>query len=167
MNCPSKRICRIAMFPIMLSMMGVQAQPTSEQKTSSGKKVLHPSPDYSPGQVIRLQLEALADNDAPHKDAGIEVAFRFASPANKTVTGPLDRFIQMVHNPIYRPMLHHRTARYGELQISGNEAMQSVILTAADGERVGYIFILSKQKGGPCDECWMTDSVLRFAVQEI
>lgn len=127
---------------------------------------MRPSPDYSADEVIRLQLEALADNDSPHKDAGIEAAFRFASPANKMVTGPLDRFTRMVHNPVYSAMLHHKAAQYGELRLQGNQAVQSVILTEANGERVGYVFILSRQKGAPCDECWMTDSVLRFEVEE-
>ena len=34
-------------------------------------------------------------------------------------------------------------------------------------QRVGYMFFLSKQKGGPFDQCWMTDSVLRFKVDNV
>jgi len=128
---------------------------------------VHPSPAHSPDEVTRLQLEALAANDDPHEDAGIEVAFRFASPANKRVTGPLARFILMVHNPLYRPLLHHRAVRYGTIQVQDDHARQSVIVTARDGEHVAYVFALSKQKGGPCDGCWMTDSVLRIEGEEV
>jgi len=126
----------------------------------------HPSPAYGPDEVIRLQLEALAANDDPHEDAGIEVAFRFASPANKRVTGPLARFIAMVHNAIYGPLLNHRAVRYGTLRVEDNRAAQTVIVTARDGEVVAYLFMLSRQQGGTCDGCWMTDSVLRFEAEE-
>ena len=162
----TKRFRTVAVIlTLALGLLG-SLVPGNAQQAAHNSELLHPSPDYSADQVIRLQLEALADNDSPHKDAGIEVAFRFASPANKMVTGPLDRFIRMVHNPMYRPMLHHKAAHYGELQLQGNQAVRSVILTAANGQRVGYVFILSSQKGAPCDECWMTDSVLRFEVED-
>ncbi len=127
---------------------------------------LQPNPDYSPADVIRIQLQALADNDHPYENAGIEVTFRFASPANKSATGPLERFIRMVQSPAYRPMLNHKAASYGELRIEGNQAAQAVVLTTSSGERIGYVFILSKQEGGICDKCWMTDGVLLFEVGE-
>jgi hypothetical protein len=127
---------------------------------------LKPNPNYSPADVIRIQLQALSDNNHPYENAGIEVAFRFASPANKGATGPLDRFIQMVHNPAYRPMLNHQAVFYGELQVKGIQAAQAVILTTSSGERVGYVFTLSKQEGDTCRGCWMTDGVLRFKVKE-
>jgi len=133
---------------------------------ASKSDFLKPSPNYSPRYVVRIQLQALADNDHPYRNAGIEVAFRFASLANKIATGPLERFIQMVQNPVYRPMLNHQAAFYGELQVRGNQAAQVVILTTPNGERVGYFFTLSRQVGGPCHDCWMTDSVLRFEVGE-
>ncbi len=125
-----------------------------------------PSPAYGPDEVIRLQLEALAANDDPHEDAGIEVAFRLASPANKRVTGPLARFIAMEHNALYGPLLNHRAVRYGALRLEDDPAAQTVIVTAGDGEVVAYLFVLSRQQGGACDGCWMTDSVLRFEAEE-
>ncbi len=173
-----RRVCHVVvmiMLCLSVSMLGATAQTTTDRETSRHAAAnstamnavsLHPSPEYAPREVIRFQVEALAHNDNPHKDAGIEIAFRFASPVNKTVTGPLDRFIRMVHSPRYRPMLHHQAAQYGTLKVQGDQAMQSVILTASNGKRVGYIFILSKQQGDPCEACWMTDSVLPFDVEE-
>lgn len=52
-----------------------------------------PSPDLSPDQVVRIQLDAMARNDEPAPDSGIATAFKFASPENQAQTGPLDRFI--------------------------------------------------------------------------
>ena len=127
---------------------------------------LRPRPAYPPEKVVRIQIEALGDNDRPHADAGIEITFRFASPANRKVTGPLARFVEMVHNPAYRPMLNHRGARYGKLKRVGNHASQTVILKSSDDGRVGYLFQLSRQTEAPYKDCWMTDSVMRFEVRE-
>jgi len=120
-----------------------------------------PSPDLSPEEVVRLQVEALQHNDEPHPDAGIEAAFRFASPENKRATGPLDRFTAMVKGPAYGTMLGFERAEYGEMRVDGDEAAQRVILVQPDGRRVSYVFGLSKQSGGGYDGCWMTDSVVR------
>ena len=125
-----------------------------------------PGPEYGPADVVRIQVQALADNDTPYRNAGIEVAFRFASPANKRVTGPLWRFIRLLYNPTYRPFLNHQVAHFGQIDVQGSEATQTVILTAANGQRVGYVFRLSRQRGAPCRACWMTDGVWRIDLQE-
>ncbi|MEM1125802.1 MAG: DUF4864 domain-containing protein [Bacteroidota bacterium] len=124
-----------------------------------------PSPSLSPEQVIRLQVEALQRNDQPRPDAGIEVAFRFASPANKQATGPLGRFTQMVKGPAYRAMLGFERAEYGPIRVQGDRAAQRVTLVQPDGQRVSYVFGLSKQTSGTYEGCWMTDSVMRDAQQ--
>ena len=103
-------------------------------------------------------MGALQNNDST--DQGIEISFRFASPANKGHTGPLDRFTRMIKNPLYSPMLNHQTARYGPIEISRNVAKQRVTITDANGKAWIYIFTLSKQSGPPCIGCWMTDSVI-------
>jgi hypothetical protein len=120
-----------------------------------------PSPDLSPEEVVRLQVEALQHNDEPHPDAGIEAAFRFASPENKRATGPLDRFTEMVKGPVYGAMLGFERAEYGEMRVEGDQAAQRITLVQPDGQRVSYVFGLSKQSGGEYDGCWMTDSVMR------
>ena len=120
-----------------------------------------PSPDLSPQDAIRIQVEALQQNDTPRPDAGIEAAFRFASPGNRQATGPLDRFAAMVKGPVYSAMLGFESAEYGELRIDGDRAAQRVVLVQPDGRRVAYVFGLSKQQGSTYDGCWMTDSVVR------
>lgn len=125
---------------------------------------LQPSPTFTPADVVRIQLQALRANDTPRKNAGIEVAFRFASPANKSTTGPLARFIDLISSPPYRPMLNHRKAHLGQIEIAENKAVQPVILVAPNGERVGYLFSLSKQLTGRYASCWLTDAVIRFEI---
>ena len=95
--------------------------------SETGDGGLFPNPNLSPADVVRIQIRALERNDIPHENAGIEIAFRFASPRNKLVTGPLPRFIQLVSNPVYRAMLNHRQAKYGPLQIEGVNATQPVM----------------------------------------
>ena len=124
----------------------------------------YPDPTFSPADVVRIQLQAMQVNDVPHKNAGIEIAFRFASPRNKMTTGPLARFIDMINNPVYRPMLNHRKADFGQLEIEENKAVQPVIVTASNGERTGYLFALSKQSSGRYTSCWMTDAVIRIEI---
>lgn len=121
----------------------------------------------SPTEVVRTQVEALGGNDTPHPDAGIEAAFNFASPANKEVTGPLDRFRKLFETPAYAPMIDHEGATYSTPERDGAVARVGVILTTAQGERVGYLFELSKQEEGPHPDCWMTDAVQRVPVEEV
>ena len=124
-----------------------------------------PSVDLSPRQVIELQVAALGDNDKPFKDAGIYTAFNFASPANKRVTGPIERFVTMVKNPIYRDMLDFEKAVFGPLEQTEGRAMQIVVLyqrTEQGLEPAVYGFTISKQIEGPQESMWVTDSVIRM-----
>lgn len=126
-----------------------------------------PTPDLAPAQVVRLQVEALANNDTPRANAGIETAFRFASPANKRATGPLERFQMLFDTPTYGPMIDHASAQYSAPQVNGRTAQVGAILTTKDGERVGYLFRLSKQAEGPYEACWMTDAVIPVPVSDV
>ena len=125
----------------------------------------YPEPELKPNDVVRLQLLAMQQND--DSDFGIEVTFRFASPANKKQTGPLKRFIGLVRNPSYRPLLNHINATFLKLTVEEVFAVQDVIITTYNGERIGYRFRLSIQKGPSYPGCWMTDSVTPFKVMEV
>ena len=125
----------------------------------------YPEPKLKPNDVVKLQLLAMQQND--DSDFGIEVTFRFASPANKKQTGPLKRFIGLVRNPSYRPLLNHINATFIELTVEEVFAIQDVIITTSNGERIGYRFRLSIQKGPLYPGCWMTDSVTPFKVLEV
>lgn len=143
----------------------VSATTTPTQIEQSRAEDFTPHPALSPEDVVRAQLRALAQNDVPYANAGIEYAFRFASPGNKRNTGPLERFTQLLHNPTYLPMLNHQDPRYGETQIEEDQAWQSVILTSEGGEQAGYVFVLRRQQTGSCQNCWMTESVVRLPLK--
>lgn len=119
-----------------------------------------PSRDLSPEEVVRLQVKALSLNSEIDGE-GIEVAYAFASPANKQNTGPLPRFRRMVRGQTYNTMLGSDSASYRDMQKGDEEASQVVELTK-NGERAIYEFRISEQSSGPREGCWLTDSVIRL-----
>ena len=121
-----------------------------------------PHQDLTPRQVIAAQLAALRRNDDPHPDAGIAIAFGFASRANQQATGPIARFIRLLKNPIYLPMLNHSTAEFGPTQVESDVARTQVILLGGDGRMVAYDFTLSRDQ---TTHCWLTDSVMLAPVE--
>jgi hypothetical protein len=120
---------------------------------------LTPRPELTPQQVVQYQVTALQHNDDPKSDAGIERAFRFASPSNQQATGPLEKFVQIVKSPAYAPMLNNISSSIVGSEEKDNQAKIAVKVVAADGRQVTYIFVLSKQNEGEFTNCWMTDAV--------
>ena len=119
---------------------------------------LEPNPAMSPEQVVRYQLESLQANNG--NDDGIAATFDFASPANKRMTGPLSRFKGLFDLPRYAPMLNHRLAEIELIANDGQRARFNVALIDSNGSIHQYRFELSRQPGGSCTNCWMTDSVM-------
>lgn len=119
-----------------------------------------PDPSLGPGEVVGVQVDALATNDDPEPDAGIKTAYNFASPGNRRATGPLDRFVRMVKGPNYAPMVDHVEAVRGPLERAGDRAEQRVTLTGPDGRTVTYLFGLSRADAGEFAGCWLTDRVV-------
>ncbi len=117
---------------------------------------LAPAPRFSPEDVVRIQLEALRNND--EKDRGIAVAFRFASPENRRSTGPLPRFRRMIKEAPYEIMLSFEEATFGPVEMTDTGARQRVVLRAQEQLRQ-FTFELSQREYEPCAGCWMTDSV--------
>jgi len=120
-----------------------------------------PSPNLSPTEVVRIQVEALRTNDAT--DAGIALVFRFASPQNRETTGPISRFAQMIRTSPYDVMLNHRAVSYGPTILGESRMRQEVTITAKDGLKKRFLWLVSRQDDGPDAGCWMTDAV--FAVK--
>jgi len=125
---------------------------------------LTPNSELTASDVVRIQLVALSSNDTPHPDAGIEITFRFASPGNKQVTGPLPRFTELVKNPVYLPMINHTKAEYGQPKFKDGREMIPVLLTARDGKKTAFVFIVGQQEVGECAGCWMTEGVYRIQI---
>ena len=123
-----------------------------------------PHASLPPETVVRIQMEALGNNDEPYADRGIEITWHFASPDNKIFTGPLDRFKAMIHGAVFEPMLNHKSVEYENLRMDGPRAEIDVIVLTRGNRYVGYRFGLSRHNTPACDACWMTDSVVPFKV---
>ena len=125
----------------------------------------YPNQELKANEIVSLQLMAMQQNDVSNH--GIEITYRFASPQNKVQTGPLSRFIMLVKNPAYRPLLNHLDATFLNLKVEGNVAIQEVIITTSKGTRKGFRFLLSLQQGEQFKDCWMTDAVIPFEILEV
>lgn len=117
-----------------------------------------PRPELTPAEVTRIQLEALRTNT--RTDEGIDLTYRFASPANRRTTGPLSRFVRMLRSPPYDRLLNHRAVRYGPLEVDDDTAYQPVVVTDSAGAQVAYVWVLTRQRDGEYEGCWMTDAVI-------
>ena len=130
--------------------------------TRSFAQDLQPSPSLTPQEVVQVQIDALRRNDIPSADAGIKRSFRFASPSNRLVTGPIDHFIEIVRSPAYSPLLNSISATVADSQVEGEQAKVLVQIVSGSGREVYYLFLLSKQQNGEYRGCWMTDAVIRL-----
>ncbi len=150
----------------MLTLLGAlaavvwNAQRTTEHPLRHFEDGPQPSDRLSPAAVVMTQLAALRRSDTPLPDAGIAIAFRFASPANRAQVGPLERFIELVKAEPYNAMLGHRSVELGPMLSDGRIARQPVRLITASGGEAVFLFILSKQTAAPVLDCWMTDAVI-------
>jgi len=132
---------------------------TATTLLTAADAVIEPSTDYAPEEVVRIVINALKENDAAKGDTGIATVFRFASPGNRSSTGPLERFTRMIKLG-FGDMLNHVDSRYDEMDIRDDVAVQAVWLTLSDGKQIGYAFQLAKQSTGEYKDMWMTDSVI-------
>ena len=123
-----------------------------------------PSPDLSPKDVVEIVLGGMANNNNdPTPDAGIQLAFQFASPSNKRSTGPFWHFKAIVEQPVYAPLINHTSRTLGEPEFAGNHTSSiPLMVVGANGEVAGYLWALSRQIGGDYRDSWMIDSVTRI-----
>jgi hypothetical protein len=127
---------------------------------------LNPNPNLTPQQVVEFQLDALRHNDEPTPDAGIERSFRFASPSNRLVTGPLTHFSEIVHSTAYSPLLESHASEVRGVIVQEDQARVYVTVTSANGAQLNFLFMLSRQGEGDYHDCWMTDSVMKLPPEE-
>ncbi|MFB6149225.1 MAG: DUF4864 domain-containing protein [Halobacteriales archaeon] len=140
-------------------------QPATVTPTTTPRSVqssrytgLQPTCERPPRLVVAIQVGALRNNNATTND-GIATTWRFASPRNREVTGPLANFIEIVKSPTYAPLLNHTRVTYGPMTISDSVATQPLAVTDQNGTQHGYEWILVRQDSGQFDGCWMTDGV--------
>ena len=123
-------------------------------------ELIKPNPDFLPEDVVSIQLIALQKNNIPFKDAGIEQTWKFAHPYNRKFTGPLSKFISMMHTPSYSIMLDHMEHNIIFVKHSDIQTFFFVELIDNNGVKVGFKWIVEKVlDNGEYKNCWMTTSV--------
>lgn len=130
-----------------------------------------PNPEWLPREVVKRQVEAMVASTTD--PTAIADCFALASPSNRLLTGPLERFAAMVAGPNYRPLLEARTFSVGEAIVQDRYAAVLVTLMTYEDEPFAFRFFLSQQTGeetignsnskSQFEDCWMTDGVTRVS----
>ena len=124
--------------------------------------LLIPDNSILPSKVIKIQLDALMNNDKEFKDSGIEQTWNFAHPNNKRNTGPLPNFKMMIKGNSYQMLLNHLSHTITELGSSDNWAQFEVVIL--DKDKIYHKFNWQVEKfsmEGPLQGCWLTTIVSR------
>ena len=100
--------------------------------------LLIPNNSILPAEVIKIQLDALMNNDSKFKDSGIEQTWNFAHPNNKKNTGPLPKFKMMIKGNSYQMLLNHLSHTITELESSDKWAQFEVVIL--DQEKIYHKF---------------------------
>ena len=122
--------------------------------------ILKPSTEIEPEKVIKIQLTALMENDNPYIDRGIVQTWEFAHPNNRKMTGPLERFKNMIKTDSYSMLLNHSNHEISEVYMSNKVATFEVIVMDREKKYYKFKWQVEKYNGeGTLKDCWLTSAV--------
>lgn len=120
------------------------------------------SPSLSPEQVVDIQIQSMrAAVESPEQ---IRDCFALASPGNREVTGPIDRFASMVMTGQYSSLARAPDFQIGSAVLEGDYAAVLVTTMSEPGVPNAFRFVLEKQHLSPYQDCWMTVAVENIEV---
>ena len=123
-------------------------------------EIIKPNNGIEPYQVVKIQLRGLKNNNEPFEDAGIEQTWEFAHPNNQRVTGPLERFKNMMKTPSYSMLINHKGHEINEVYKSNELATFEVMVLDKDKKYYKFKWQVEKYKlDGPLKNCWLTTAV--------
>ena len=126
----------------------------------SSANLTKPNIFLKPFDVLMIQLNSLKNNNVPYKDAGIEQTWEFAHPDNKKMTGPLEKFKQMIYGKSYKILINHETNEITILNETSNKSVYKVYILSKDKKKYYYIWQVEKVlTEGKLKNCWMTSGV--------
>lgn len=144
---------------LLLLLVPLSSVHGAAERTDGAAQLPRPSAGMQPGEVVRIVIDALANNDYPYPDAGVETTFNFASPSNKALTGPLDRFVRLVKGPVFGQMINHRDSTLSKVVLEGDKAIRLVQIVGANNEMLYFAFRLGLQQEGEYEGMWLTEAV--------
>ena len=122
--------------------------------------LIKPNIEIEPKKVVKIQLSALMKNDNPYKDSGIIQTWEFAHPNNQKITGPLEKFKNMIKTDSYSMLINHSNHEILEIYMSSKIATFEV--TVLDDEKKYYKFkwqVEKYEREGQLKDCWLTTAV--------
>ena len=122
--------------------------------------LIKPNIEIEPKKVVKIQLSALMKNDNPYKDRGIIQTWEFAHPNNQKITGPLEKFKNMIKTDSYSMLINHSNHEILEIYMSSKIATFEV--TVLDDEKKYYKFkwqVEKYEREGHLKDCWLTTAV--------
>ena len=126
----------------------------------SAADLIKPKPTLKPLDFLLIQLNSLKNNNTPYTDAGIEQTWEFAHPNNKAITGPLNKFKQMIYSKSYEILISHENSEITILKETENMSTYKVLILSKDKKKYYYIWQVEKVLfEGALKICWMTPSV--------
>ena len=125
-------------------------------RQASAESLIVPAADYTPLEVIEIQLLGLQSGDPVQ---GIEQVWVFAHPFNKRATGPLARFRTLFEMPAYAPLLDLRSYSIKTVTETAIESQFVVSIVTSDGVSYDYFWAVEKVLEGEQAGFWMTTMV--------
>ena len=116
-----------------------------------------PNEKLEPYDVIKIQLEALKNND--EKDNGIKQTWFFAHPDNKKLTGPYDRFRIMIYGKQYKYLINHDSHKIKLISNSTNTYIYRIEILTEEKKLYFYEWHVQKGSDDNCKNCWFTTAV--------
>ena len=127
---------------------------------ASNADLIKPKPTLNPIDVLIIQLDSLKNNNVPYLDAGIEQTWEFAHPNNKKMTGPLNKFKQMIYSKSYEILISHENSEITILKETENMSTYKVLILSKDKKKYYYIWQVEKVLfDSEFKNCWMTTNV--------
>ena len=126
----------------------------------SNADLTKPNISLKPFDVLMIQLNSLQNNNVPYKDAGIEQTWVFAHPNYKRMTGPLEKFKQMIYSKSYEILISHENNEITILYETNNKSVYKVYILSKDKKKYYYMWQIEKVLlDGDLKNCWMTTGV--------
>ena len=116
-----------------------------------------PSKKLDPYDVVKIQLEALKNND--ENDQGIRQTWLFAHPDNKKVTGPFARFRIMIYGQQYKHLINHSSHKIKLITNSSNTYVYRIEILSENKKLFFYEWHVQKGSDDNCKSCWFTSAV--------
>ena len=121
--------------------------------------LIYPSKNLKPIEIVKIQLNALKNNDLPKKNSGIKQTWIFAHPRNKVFTGPLSKFTNMLYSDDYRILLNHFSHKINLKSKTNSSFIYDIKIISRDKKVYSYLWQVTKGDEKNCKKCWFTISV--------